>query len=177
MPSDKLEFKRSPLVLGNLAVLLWSILATVAIWLTDPAMAWVFFLLAFAVLFFILRRLGCSTCAYCKSCTAGFGRIAGWYFGDRSTKDTRSKTALFFCRCCLWATWSCSDGIPDTVYRSRVRHSRDRFAGLHSRTLCFRSSNMAKENKATTKLNQRSYRSFGKLVHFRISIRNNDYFQ
>lgn len=96
MPSDKLEFKRSPLVLGNLAVLLWSILATVAIWLTDPAMAWVFFLFAFAVLFFILRRLGCSTCAYCKSCTAGFGRIAGWYFGDKSTRDTRNKTALFF---------------------------------------------------------------------------------
>jgi hypothetical protein len=96
MSSDKLEFKRSLLVLGNLAVLLWSILATVAIWRTNPSMAWVFFLLAFAVLFFILRRLGCSTCAYCKSCTAGFGRIAGWYFGDKSTRDTRNKTALFF---------------------------------------------------------------------------------
>jgi len=95
MSSDKLEFKRSLLVAGNAAVLLWSILATVAVWRTDPSMAWIFFLLAFAVLYFILRRLGCNTCAYCKSCTAGFGRIAGWYFGDRSTKDTRNKTALF----------------------------------------------------------------------------------
>lgn len=77
-------------------ILIWTAIASVAIWLAYTWASWIFFLLAIAMIFIILRRLGCNTCAYCKSCTAGFGRISGWFFGDRTVKDTRNKTALAF---------------------------------------------------------------------------------
>jgi len=56
----------------------------------------VFFLVALAMVFVILRRLGCNTCDYCKTCTMGLGRLSGWFFGIRNVKDTRNKTAVFF---------------------------------------------------------------------------------
>jgi len=31
-----------------------------------------------------------------KSCTSGFGRLAGWFFGGRPTKDLNNKTGLAF---------------------------------------------------------------------------------
>ena len=34
-----------------------------------------------AAIYMILRRLGCSSCYHCKSCTSGFGRLAGAFFG------------------------------------------------------------------------------------------------
>ena len=40
--------------------------------------------------------LACNTCAYCKTCTTGFGRISDWFFGSRNVKDTKNKTALVF---------------------------------------------------------------------------------
>ena len=49
-----------------------------------------------AMVYLMLRRLGCSSCHYCKSCTSGFGRLAGWLFGNRSAKDLNNKTALGF---------------------------------------------------------------------------------
>ena len=75
------------LVFGNLAILLWTILAAFAFWLTYPILTWIFLLLALAMVFFLLRRLGCSSCYNCKSCTSGFGRLAGWFFGRRELKD------------------------------------------------------------------------------------------
>ena len=96
MADDKFEFKRSLLVPGNLAILVWSSLATVAIWLTYPFGAWVFLIFTLVTVFAVLRRVGCNTCAYCKSCTMGFGRISGWFFGSWSVKDFRNRTALVF---------------------------------------------------------------------------------
>ena len=93
---EKFEFKRALLIPGNLAILLWSALATVGIWFTYTFGAWIFFVSVLVIVFVILRRLGCNTCAYCKTCTMGFGRISGWFFGSRSVKDTGNKTALVF---------------------------------------------------------------------------------
>lgn len=94
--TEKLEFKRSLLFAGNIMILSWTAIASFAIWLTYAWATWIFFLLAIAIIFILLRRLGCGTCAYCTSCTAGFGRISGWFFGDHKVKDTRNKTALAF---------------------------------------------------------------------------------
>jgi len=84
------------LVFGNLAILLWTILAAFAFWLTYPILTWIFLLLALAMVFILLRRLGCSSCYNCKSCTSGFGRLAGWFLGRRELKDLNNKTALTF---------------------------------------------------------------------------------
>jgi hypothetical protein len=90
----KFEFKRPLLVLGNLALLAWVLLASLSIIITNQLYGWLFILFTAAIVFLILRRTGCSSCYNCKTCTSGFGRLAGWFFGDRGTKDLSNKTAL-----------------------------------------------------------------------------------
>jgi hypothetical protein len=79
-----------------MAILGWVLLASLAFMVVNQFYGWLFLLFALAMIFLILRRLGCSSCYNCKSCTSGFGRLAGWFFGDRSTKDINNKTALVF---------------------------------------------------------------------------------
>jgi hypothetical protein len=94
MSDVKYGYTRYQLIFGNLAILLWMVVAAMAFWFYYPIAAWLFLLLAAGMVFLILRRLGCNTCAYCKSYTMGFGRLAGWFFGKRSTKDLRNKGGL-----------------------------------------------------------------------------------
>jgi hypothetical protein len=78
---EKLEFTQPFLILGNLALLAWVLLAFFASWFYNQVCGWLFFMLAAAAIYMILRRLGCSSCYNCKSCTSGFGRLAGAFFG------------------------------------------------------------------------------------------------
>jgi hypothetical protein len=94
MSDVKYEYTRYQLIFGNVAILLWIVVSAMAFWFYNPLTFWLFLLFAAFMVFAILRRLGCSTCAYCKSCTMGFGRLAGWFFGKRSTKDLRNKGGL-----------------------------------------------------------------------------------
>jgi hypothetical protein len=94
MSDIKYEYTKIQLIAGNIALLLWIAVASVAFWFYNPLAFWLFLLFAAFMVFAILRRLGCSTCAYCKSCTMGFGRLSGWFFGKRSTKDLRNKGGL-----------------------------------------------------------------------------------
>ena len=96
MSDDKFDYAKTLLVYSNLAILFWVAIATISIWLLYEAVAWVFLIFASATIWLLLRRIGCSTCAYCKSCTSGFGRLSAWFFGKRELKDFRNKTALAF---------------------------------------------------------------------------------
>jgi hypothetical protein len=91
----KFDFKRSLLIFGNLALLAWVLLASLSIIIANQLYG-ILLLVSAVVVWLILRRAGCSSCYYCKSCTSGFGRLAGYFFGDRATKDTDNKTALTF---------------------------------------------------------------------------------
>lgn len=86
MSEEKLEFKLPFLVYGNLALLAWIFLAFAALWFYSPLYSWLFLLFTAASIYLILRRLGCSSCYYCKSCTSGFGRLSGAFFGTGYTK-------------------------------------------------------------------------------------------
>lgn len=81
MSEDKLEFARPFLILGNLALLAWVFLAFFATWFYNQVYGWLLLAFTAAAIYMILRRLGCSSCYYCKSCTSGFGRLAGAFFG------------------------------------------------------------------------------------------------
>ena len=94
--NEKYEYKQTLLVLGNVAILVWTIIATIALWFFFQAAAWVFLLLVSAMVYLLLRRLGRNTCAYCKTCTMGFGRLGAWFFGKRELEDLKNKTALAF---------------------------------------------------------------------------------
>ena len=66
-------YSKKMLTAGNLAIVLWILIDAVACWSFNPIIGWFFLIVAFGLIFVILRRLGCSSCYYCKSCTMGFG--------------------------------------------------------------------------------------------------------
>jgi hypothetical protein len=86
LTEEKLEFTKSFLIGGNLALLAWVFLAFFATWFYNQIYGWLLLVFTSALIYLILRRLGCSSCYYCKSCTSGFGRLAGAYFGKEYTK-------------------------------------------------------------------------------------------
>jgi hypothetical protein len=47
---------------------------------------WLYLIVEAAVIYGILRRLGCRNCYKCKVCTIGFGRLAGAFFGKGFVK-------------------------------------------------------------------------------------------
>jgi hypothetical protein len=70
------------LTVGNLGIVLWIMLSAFACWFFNPIIGWLFLVSAFILIFVILRRLGCSSCYYCKTCTIGFGKLADLFFGN-----------------------------------------------------------------------------------------------
>lgn len=81
MTEKKLKFTRQPLILGNLTLLGWLTLAFLSIFLLNQIISYLYLLLSAFIIYAILRRLGCSSCYMCKTCTSGFGRLAGVFFG------------------------------------------------------------------------------------------------
>ena len=81
MAEGKLEFTRKLLVLGNLALLAWVFLAFISVLLYTWLYSWLYLLLLAFIVYAVLRRIGCGSCYQCKTCTSGFGRLAGVFFG------------------------------------------------------------------------------------------------
>ncbi len=86
MSEEKIDFTRPFLILGNLTLLAWVLLAFLSTWIYNQVYGWLLLMFTAAVIYLILRRLGCSNCYYCKSCTSGFGRLAGAFFGIGNLK-------------------------------------------------------------------------------------------
>jgi hypothetical protein len=76
------EYSKTLLTLGNLAIALWIVLSAIACWFFNPILGWFFLVSAFILIFAVLRKLGCNSCYYCKSCTMGFGKLADLFFGS-----------------------------------------------------------------------------------------------
>jgi hypothetical protein len=83
---EKLDFTRPLLVLGNLGLLVWVFLAFFGVLFYNQIYGLLYLLLEAIVIYLILRRLGCSSCYRCKTCTSGFGRLAGAFFGKGYVK-------------------------------------------------------------------------------------------
>ena len=86
MTEEKLEVTRPLLILGNLGLLAWVLLSFFGIFFYNQIYGWLYLLAEIAIIYLILRRLGCSSCYKCKSCTSGFGRLAGAFFGKGYVK-------------------------------------------------------------------------------------------
>jgi hypothetical protein len=86
---------------GNLAVILWIVLGSVAFWLYNQVAGWLFLIFALIAIYGVLKFLGClRPCYHCKKCTFGLGRISALFFGKRSLKDPKESygmaSAVFF---------------------------------------------------------------------------------
>jgi hypothetical protein len=76
------EYSKTLLTLGNLGIALWIVISAIVCWFFNPLLGWFFLVSAFVMIFVILRRLGCNSCYYCKTCTMGFGKLADLFFGS-----------------------------------------------------------------------------------------------
>jgi len=81
LTEEKLELTRQLNILGNLGLLAWMFLAFLGVLLYSQIYGWLYLIVEAAVVYGILRRLGCRNCYKCKVCTIGFGRLAGAFFG------------------------------------------------------------------------------------------------
>ena len=88
------DYSKASLTAGNLAIVLWIMLSAVACWFFNQVIGWFFLVSAFALIFVVLRRLGCSSCYYCKSCTMGFGKLADLFFGSGYMAGVNSSLTL-----------------------------------------------------------------------------------
>jgi hypothetical protein len=81
LTEEKLDFTRRLFVLGNLSILTWVFLSFISVLLYNWLYGWLYLLLLAFIIYAVLRRIGCSSCYKCKTCTSGFGRLAGAFFG------------------------------------------------------------------------------------------------
>lgn len=86
MTDEKIQFTRRLLVLGNLSLLVWVFTAFFAVFLYNQIVGWLYLLFLMFMVYGILRRLGCNNCYKCKTCTSGFGWLAGAFFGSGSVR-------------------------------------------------------------------------------------------
>ena len=86
MTEDKLEFTRPLLILGTLGLLTWVLLAFLGLFFFNELYGWLYLIAIAGIIYAILRRLGCSSCYKCKTCTSGFGRLSGAFFGKGYVK-------------------------------------------------------------------------------------------
>ena len=87
-------YSKTLLTVGNLEIVLWIILGAVACWFFNTLLGVLFLVSAVALIFAILRRMGCSSCYYCKSCTIGFGKLADLFFGEGYMAGVTSSLTL-----------------------------------------------------------------------------------
>ncbi len=99
--SETIEFPKTLVIAGNIALAAWILLDAVALSLVSLAAGVAILLVLLIAVYGILKFLGClRPCYNCKKCTFGMGRLAALYFGKRSLKDYkhnyRLPVALFY---------------------------------------------------------------------------------
>ena len=67
-----------------------------ACWFVNPIIGWVFLFLTLFLVYFVLRKRGCKTCYYCKTCTIGFGKLPELFFFKKGTENVDTKGLKMF---------------------------------------------------------------------------------
>jgi len=75
------EYPKRTVIMGNLVMLLWIALGTIACWFLVPLIAWIYLALGIIVVYFVLRKLVCTNCYYYdKWCGTGWGKLTALFF-------------------------------------------------------------------------------------------------
>jgi small-conductance mechanosensitive channel len=96
LTEEKLGFNRKFLIGGNLGLLAWVFLAFLSVLFYNQIAGWIYLLLIVFLIYVVLRRIGCNNCYKCKTCTSGFGRLAGVFFGKGLMKKESVGNMLVF---------------------------------------------------------------------------------
>lgn len=81
-------YAKIDIILGNLLMLLWITIGTIACWFLRPLIAWIYLFFAILMVFVILRRMVCPNCYYYgKWCSMGWGKLSALFFKKGDIED------------------------------------------------------------------------------------------
>jgi hypothetical protein len=79
------SFPLSRVIFGNVLILIWIGLGTMACWFVYPVVAWIYLAAALIMIFVVLRKLVCTNCYYYgKQCALGWGKVSALFFSPGS---------------------------------------------------------------------------------------------
>jgi hypothetical protein len=84
-------FPLSRVIFGNVLMLIWMGLGTIACWFVLPVVAWIYLAAAIIMIFVVLRKLVCKNCYYYgKQCALGWGKVSALFFSPGSIEEFSS---------------------------------------------------------------------------------------
>lgn len=82
------KYPKSSAIIGNIVMLLWFALGTIACWYFYPMVAWAYLAFAVIMVYIVLRKLLCINCFYYgKLCGIGWGKLAAALFKQGKIED------------------------------------------------------------------------------------------
>jgi len=91
------ENSKGRIIVGNLIMLLWFALGTLACWYFYPLVAWFYLTFALVMVYIVLRKLVCTNCYYYdKWCGFGWGKLSALMFKEGRIEDFNKSVGLKF---------------------------------------------------------------------------------
>jgi len=85
----------SRVVLGNILIILWIVVGTIAVWFFSPIIATLYLIVAVVTVYFILRKIVCTNCYYYdKWCSMGWGKLAAALFKQGRIEEFNESIGL-----------------------------------------------------------------------------------
>ncbi len=82
------KYPRKTVIRGNLLIIAWVVLGTVACWFFRPLIAWTYLGFFIFMVGIVLRGLLCPNCYYYgKWCCLGWGKLSALFFKKRGAED------------------------------------------------------------------------------------------
>lgn len=89
------EHPKANVILGNLLMILWITLGTLACWFFNPSVALVFLVFAIIMVYVVLRKLVCTNCYYYgKWCPIGWGKFSAVFFNKGNIEEFSTGIAV-----------------------------------------------------------------------------------
>ncbi len=89
------DYPKANMILGNLIMLLWIALGTIACWFLYPLAGWVYLGSAVIMVYVVLRKLVCTNCYYYdKWCGIGWGKLSALFFKKGNIEDFDTSIGL-----------------------------------------------------------------------------------
>ncbi|MEA3255674.1 MAG: hypothetical protein U9Q22_07545 [Candidatus Altiarchaeota archaeon] len=89
------DYPKTNIVFGNLLMIIWIVLGTLACWFLYPLAAWIYLAFATTMVFIVLRKLVCTNCYYyAKWCYIGWGKLSALFFKKGKIEDFKTSTGI-----------------------------------------------------------------------------------
>jgi hypothetical protein len=93
--NGKEQYPMSRVVIGNIMIILWLVVGTIAVWFFSPLVATLYLIVAVITVYLILRKLVCTNCYYYdKWCSMGWGKIASALFKQGKIEEFNESIGL-----------------------------------------------------------------------------------